>query len=378
MNTHARIQDVDKMDGLLNRAVHDDPEVRSGVLQITAPSFSWSGARGFADPQTAKPMCPDDQFQIAGITKIMTATTLLLLAEEGRLDLDAGIGSCLPAAVTEGLHVIAGYDYGPHITPRQLLSHTSGLADFFGDGEARDDGVMPFVAQMNARPDTLWEPYEIVDWTSQNLKSRFPPGEGWHYSDTGLLLAGLIIEHVTGAAYHRVLRARLFDPLDMPHTYLLFREPIRSSVTWRRVSRAFTGGSGYGDTRSVTAHWGSGGLVSTAADLKRFIRAMADNRVFRDPATRAQMLTLTPTGEPGVSYGLGVRHFDLAALGMPGAGELWGHTGFLKSFMLYWPQQDATICGTLNQSQAQGVFSELRPVAALVADVLKELRRRTC
>ena len=86
------------------------------------------------------------------------------------------------------------------------------------------------------------------------------------------------------------------------------------------------------------------------------------------------MLAWTPTGELGVYYGLGVRRFDLTALGLPAARELWGHTGFVKSFMLYWPDGDTTICGTLNQTTARGTFSQLRPVAALVADVIRALR----
>jgi hypothetical protein len=85
------------------------------------------------------------------------------------------------------------------------------------------------------------------------------------------------------------------------------------------------------------------------------------------------MLTWTPTGEPGVYYGLAVRRFVPEELGMPELGEIWGHTGFLKSFMLYWPERDATICGTLNQSAAPGVFSQLRPVAALVPAAMREL-----
>ncbi len=74
---------------------------------------------------------------------------------------------------------------------------------------------------------------------------------------------------------------------------------------------------------------------------------------------------------------IGVRRFDLEALGMPEFGELWDHTGFVKSFMLYRPEEDATIRGTLNQATARGVFSELRPVAALVPEVLRELHENS-
>jgi hypothetical protein len=104
------------------------------------------------------------------------------------------------------------------------------------------------------------------------------------------------------------------------------------------------------------------------------MRAFAENRIFSDPRSRPQMLSWTKTEEPGVEYGLGVRHFSLATLDLPGYGELYGHTGFLKSFMLYWPERDAVICGTLNQSAAHGAFSRLRPVAALVPAVLRDLR----
>jgi hypothetical protein len=95
--------------------------------------------------------------------------------------------------------------------------------------------------------------------------------------------------------------------------------------------------------------------------------------VVPEPRHEGADLTWTPTGERGVHYGLGVRRFVLAELGMPGFGELWGHTGFLKSFMPYWPDRAVSICGTLNQSAARGAFSELRSVAALVPEVLREV-----
>jgi CubicO group peptidase (beta-lactamase class C family) len=160
----------------------------------------------------------------------------------------------------------------------------------------------------------------------------------------------------------------------MAHSYMLFREPARPALPGREPSVAYAGDAPYGAQRSVSADWGGGGLVVTAADLARFMRAFADDRIFADPGSRRAMLTWITTGEPGVGYGLGVRHFALADLGMPGLGELWGHTGFLKSFMLYWPECRAVLCGTLNQSAAKGAFSQLRPVAAIVPAVLQDLR----
>ena len=358
---------------LLDRSVGEDPAIRSGVMRIEAPRFAWQGASGAADPDQAVAMLPGDQFQAASITKIITAATLMTLVEENRVDLDAGIGRHLPAAVLSGLHDLRGHEYAPEITPRQLLGHTSGVADFFGDGEPGPGGALPFVAKMREDPDKLWDPLEILAWTKANLRPHFPPGEGWHYADTGFVLAGLIIESVSGMALHAAMRERIFGPLGMDHTYMLFREPARPSLEGREPSCAYAGELPYGDQRSVSADWAGGGLVTTAGDLTRFIRAFAEDRLFRDPASRAAMLSWTPTGEPGVDYGLGVRRFVLEDLGMPGFGEIWGHTGFLKSFMLYWPERDATICGTLNRSAAPGAFSRLRPVAAIVPAAMREL-----
>lgn len=358
---------------LLEQALHGEPAVRGAVLRIETPGMTWAGAAGLCDPQSGLAMRPDDAFQIASVTKMFTATLCVLLAEQELLDLDSGIGAYLPANVVQGLHVIDGRDEGPELTLRQLLSHTSGIADFFGDGKPGPDGTLPFVTEMSAAPDRLWDPLEVVAWTKAHLTAHFPPGQGWHYADTGFLLAGLVIEAVTGRSLHEAFRRWIFTPLGMNHSYLLYREPARPVAAGRPASRPYAGETDYGSLRSTSADWGSGGLVSTAADLARFLRAFVEGDIFRDPWSRPQMMTWVRTSETGVSYGLGLRRFDLDKLGIAG-GELWGHTGFLKSFMLYWPSADAILCGSLNQSATRGVFSELRPVAALVRDLLPLLR----
>lgn len=365
-----------RLQRLLDGTLEQENGVPGAILRIEAPGFAWAGAAGFCDPRQGLAMHPADAFQVASITKMFTATLCVLLAEEGLVDLDRGIGAYLPDSVTHGLHELDGHSYGAALTLRQLLSHTAGVADFFGDGVPGPDGTLPFVAQMAADPDRLWDPLDILAWTRAHLAPRFVPGNGWHYADTGFLLAGLVAESVTGLSLHHAYRRWIFDPLGMAHTYMLHREPARPVEPGRPLSRPYAGETDYGDMRSVSADWGSGGLVSTAADLARFLRAFVEGRVLRKAESRTAMMTLVATGEPGVSYALGIRHFDLEALGVAGGGTLWGHTGFLKSFMLYWPMGDAVLCGTLNQSRARGAFSERRPVAALVGDVLPLLLPR--
>ena len=357
----------------LDQALVFDGAVHGGVLTVATAEDRVALATGLADPRHSRRMRPDDQFHAASITKMITATTAMLLVEDGLLDLDRGIGAYLPAATIAGLHRHGGQVYENRLTMRQLLSHTSGVADCFGDGPPDASGNSPFMAALLAEPDRLWQPHEVLAWTRRNLSARFAPGGGWHYSDTGYVLAGLVIERVAGDKLHDVMRSRLFARLGMHSTYMLYREARRPANAARPVSMPAVGDIAYGAMRATSADWASGGLVTNAADLTLFMRAFAEKRIFKNDACRRQMLPWIETGERGVFYGLGLRRFDLSALGLPGYGGLWGHTGFLKAFALYWPAMDVTICGTLNQSRARGVFSQLRPVAELVPAVLRLL-----
>lgn len=374
--TNANVSLARGLQELLERTVAHEPYVRGGVLLLEAPAraLKWKGASGMADPDKGSVMLPDDQFRVASITKMVTATTVLTLAEVGKLELDARLDRYLPAEITTDLHLYEGGSYGPEITLRQLLSHTSGLVDFFGDGEPSSDGFPPFVQMMVADPGKFWEPLEVLEWTKENLPPRFLPGEGWHYSDTGYLLSGLVVEAVSGKELHQVFKEKIFDPLGMDHSYVVFREESRlRGGQGREPARAYMEDVDYTSLRSVSADWAGGGLVSTVEDLNRFLRAFVEDKVFRDPSAKQEMLSWVPTGEQGVYYGLGVRRFMLEELGIAGFGEVWGHTGFLNAFMLYWPEQDATIVGTLNQQAAKGVWSRVRPVSCMVPEVMRKL-----
>lgn len=363
------------LQGLLDRAVGEDPSVENGVLlvEVSDRGFRWKGSSGLADPVEGVEMLPDDRFRSASVGKMVLATAAMKLMEEGAFGLDEPIGHRLSPSVTDGLHVLDGRERGARITPRQLLAHTSGLPDYFSDGEPTAYGP-PFVGLMMAEPDRLWQPAEILAWAKRNLKPRFAPGEGWYYSDTGYLVAGLLVEAVTGGKLHEVYREKVFDPLGMEHTHMTFREAERPSIPGRPESRAYSGDLDYTRARSVSADWAGGGLTTTAEDLGRFVGAFAEGRIFRNPSTGREMLGWRPTAEKGVYHGLGVRRFALGELGMPGYGEVWGHTGALGSFALYWPEEGAVLAGTLNQSGAKGTWSEVRPVPALVPGILRGIR----
>jgi D-alanyl-D-alanine carboxypeptidase len=101
--------------------------------------------------------------------------------------------------------------------------------------------------------------------------------------------------------------------------------------------------------------WAGGGLVSTTEDLNRFLRAFVADDIFQNPKTKQLMLNWFNIGEAGIYYGLGVARINLSELGVSGLGDIYGHDGFAQSFMFYWPKQNGTISGTLNQAVTEKI-----------------------
>ena len=216
----------DHLQSLLDGFVNGQDNVHNGVLLVEGPGFKWKGVSGMAVPEDGLPMLPDDQFNIDSIAKLMTATIIMKLVEAEELGLDDRIGQQLPNSLVDGLHVYEGRSYSEEITVRHLLTHTSGIADNWVHPE--------FLDLITANTEKRWTPEETVEFVKKNCPPRFPPGEGFQYSDPGYNLLGLIIERVTGRALHEVYRELLLDPLGMDHTY---RSPSRNARTCLFVRR---------------------------------------------------------------------------------------------------------------------------------------------
>lgn len=312
-----------------------------GVLRVASNHVVWQGVSGHLTHQ-GPPMVPAATFEIASTSKAFTAATVLLLVEDGELGIDQPIGELLPAAMLEGLLVIDGYDYTPEITVRQMLNHTAGLADYWNDPPFVSPGVNAFYHQYLLFPNRFWEPEEILEFVP-GLTPAFAPGEGWHYSDTGYVLAGLIIEEITGKTLQEVYSERVFEPLQMHDTWLHWRDTVPEHVI---ESHRYEEWWDMYPRRHQSADWAGGGLVSSTADLEKFVRGLADDTLFSNPATGEMMMAWIPTGRPWVQYGLGLFSVFLG----PGNGSVWGHDGYGNSFMYYWPKFDLSLVGGLNQT----------------------------
>lgn len=335
-------QVVERLQALLDETVAEQPDVHSAVLQVEMPkrNLIFKGAAGLAIPDDSVGMTVNSRFRIASVTKMITATSIMLLEEEGLIALDSSMVKYLAASGIDfdKLHVYDNQSYGRKITVYQLLTHTSGLPDYFFDGPVNANGYTEFMQYILDHPDKQWEPREMINWNIEHLQPFFAPGKGFHYSDANYALLGMIIEEVSGISLPQFYRSRIFDPLNMPDTYLQFHEPdlpgeILSHPYWGEIDLGLI---------NISADWGGGGLVSTVGDLSRFIRAFASDEIFSNPATKNQMLDFINLGL-GNGYGLGVSKTTVPE------GVVWGHEGYYASFMVYWPAKDITICGTFNQ-----------------------------
>ena len=140
-------------------------------------------------------------FRVASVTKSVTATVAVRLAQEGKLALDEPLGDQLGSELLERWRSLEAL---PHTTPRQLLARTSGLPNYFQD-EA-------FFARVRQEPSRAWQPVEFVDHVAAQCTPNFLPGEGFSYSDTGYVVVGILLEQVTGQPLHTVYREIVFDP----------------------------------------------------------------------------------------------------------------------------------------------------------------------
>ncbi|MGW2597693.1 serine hydrolase domain-containing protein [Streptomyces klenkii] len=263
---------------------------------------------GVGDLATGAKVPDDGQVRIGSNTKTFTAVVALQLVGEGKIGLDAPVDTYLPGLVRgEGID-------GRRITVRQLLQQTSGLPNY---------------TKYDLQP-RYYDPRELLDIALQH-KAEFAPGEKWEYSNTNYVLAGLIIQKVTGRPLADEISRRIIKRIGLRHTYF----PAPGDVTIREPHpKGYYQDSAGAPLRDVTEMdpswgWAAGQMISTNSDLNRFFTALLAGRLL-PPAQLAQMRTTVPAGHPfgsGTRYGLGIVSTPLSC-----GGVAWGHGGSFPGF----------------------------------------------
>ncbi|MFG1919204.1 serine hydrolase domain-containing protein [Micromonospora sp. NPDC048898] len=287
----------------------------SGTQGLVRDAGRVTAARsGVADLDTGAPMPVNGYFRIGSTTKTFVSVVVLQLVGEGRIRLDDPIERWLPGVVTG-----SGND-GRYVSVRQLLQHTSGLYDPTGDLAALRSAD-EFLAH---RFDHYTEAQQVA--TAMRHAPLFAAGTGWSYSNTNYLLAGMLVERVTGHLWHTEVRSRILLPLRLTHTFYPGDQPTLPRPHANGY-RQFAPGGELVDTTvfnpTVTAS--AGGLVSTPSDLARFWQAVGRGQLLR-PAQLAELhRTVLADGfqgiRPGIRYGLGIMWIPNRC------GGSWAHVG---------------------------------------------------
>ncbi|MGE7825535.1 serine hydrolase domain-containing protein [Paenibacillus sp. NPDC093718] len=264
----------------------------------------WSYATGTASYEVPGPVEPDFSFRIGSITKTFTAAVVLQLAEEKQLSLDDSVEQWLPGVVKGN-----GYD-GNQITIRQLLNHTSGIASYTDD-DMRDMTL----------PQNPFRYYSVDELLHLALAKPpvYAPGKGWNYSNTNTLLAGQIIQKVTGDTYAEQIRKRFIEPLGLTDTFVM----ENSSYIPGKHARGYNmdrSGHMY-DLTEMNQSWANaaGDMVSTVKDLTTFFSALLGGELLNQEMMD-QMFTAVDS--PIGKFGLGIYE------GKTSDGQsYWGHAG---------------------------------------------------
>jgi CubicO group peptidase (beta-lactamase class C family) len=258
-----------------------DADLFSGVVLIRRGDATlFTGAYGWATRRWAVPVSLATRFDTASITKLFTSVAALQLVDQGRLGLDTRI-----VEVVE----LTGTTISPAVSVRQLLTHSSGIADD-ADEEAGED----FEALWVDRP--CYSVVQTRDWLPQfaHKPATFPPGEGCRYCNVGYILVGLAIEAVTGTGYRDHVREAVFGRAGMTASGFFDRREAVSNVAegWDPVLDAAGNRTGWKQNIFSYPPIGSpdSGAQVTAADLVGFAQAVRAGRLLSAELTE-QFLT---------------------------------------------------------------------------------------
>ncbi|MFF9329625.1 serine hydrolase domain-containing protein [Streptomyces sp. NPDC014776] len=255
-----------------------DADVTGALLRVTGRAGHWSGTSGVGDLETGEGVPLDGYLRIGSISKIFTATIVLQLAAEHRIDLDQPVQRYLPGVLPAGL---------PAVTVGQLLNHTSGLPRGGATAEFGDGSPEWFAANRLKS----FTPQQVID-TMAGRPMEFAPGTAQQYSGMNYFVAGLLIEKITGHSYAHEVRTRLTRPLGLHHTYAPDADDARLPGPHAHGYLTVTSPDGTTHPVDVTEQspWpgAEGGMISTAADLDRFVTALFRGRLL-PPAQQAKL-----------------------------------------------------------------------------------------
>ncbi len=347
LNTHP---DGPLFQALLNRYVSEG--IPGVVLLVRTPAGQWNGAAGYARIESRDRMTPTHRHFAASVTKMYMATAVLLLAEDGLIDLDAGISEYLPASV------YGRVPNGTKATVRQLLGHTSGIPDF--------NDVLAYELDTLNDPMGYYPPDRLLDYL-EGESALCATGACYFYSNTNYLLLALLVDHVTGASHADVVSERIIQALGLEATYYKNEPGYPAPPGLVNSYHDLEGDGRIMNVSDMAVHFngmfiGNTGLIATSADYATFIEALLGGGLIGQG-----MLDEMEERTKSSTYGLGLSFVETPY--GTGIGHDGGDIGILAEVRRF-PDLDATIVLLVNAGNGglpETLFHELLDESRRVA-----------
>lgn len=312
---------------------------------IVTRSWTWESATGNASVITGEKAEPGMQFFVASVTKSFTSVAVLKLAEEKKLSLDDPISTWLDA------DLVVKIPNGQNISVRDLLQHTSGIADYDEEG---------ILWQELDRPD-IPVSYEVGIGQGINASPLFSPGTDYEYSNVNYLLLTKIVDRASGMPYEEYVNQTIFVPAGLHNT--TFHRTSNFDRPHMTASEQINGTIKDFSAISVDFDRGAGDIVSTTSDLNRFHQALREGRLVSNTSLtemeRSSPQAYANDGNVTSGYGLGygVRH-DTGS-----NSTLAGHSGSYPGSVTFWyfiPETDTYFTLNVNtQENGASVTNDL-------------------
>ncbi len=305
------------------------------MMTIRDENGMWSGTSGKADLASDVDLLSCNITRVGSTVKTFTAVTILILQEEGKLNLDDKVTKYLSSDYLRGLA------NAKKATIRQLLQHSSGIYNYIINLNFQ-------TASLNDLEKT-WKPEELLSY-ARNQPASFKPGENVQYSNTNYILLGEIIEAVEKKPFYQVFEDKIFEPYGLSSTQFAAENPVPDSIIQGYIdlysNLNVVNSTQYSGWDYFTA---DGGLISNAYDLNRFLTQLFEGQVLTQKSMDQMTAWKAPKNQNSdgfeTYYGLGI--FKI----MTDYGPAYLHSGDAIGYfasMVYFPDQQVTITWATN------------------------------
>jgi CubicO group peptidase (beta-lactamase class C family) len=319
---------------------HGVPSASVAVVQ--GGKLVYTHAYGKAHINPDKAATPDMRYSIGSISKQFTAASILILQEQGKLKLDDPVGKYVP-----------GLMRGDEVTIRQVLSHTSGYQDYWPEDYLMTPMMKPTTAQ------------NIIDtWAKKPLD--FESGTQWQYSNTNYVIAGMIVEKVSGQKLMEFLAEHVFHPLGMKSVWDTDQEKLTQTDATAYI-RAALGPLRAAPKEGRNWMFAAGELAMTAHDLALWDESMIARSILKPESYKEMFTEVKLKDGKGTHYGLGVEVLDHnGKLEIEHSGEV---TGFVSDNIVL--PDDGVAVAVLTNHMASGAGQ----IASLAVDTVAGTKR---